>query len=122
MSNITILGAGAMGSGMAKNLIEAGHAVTVYNRNHKNALTAIESGATFSPAPIAAVDQADIVISMLGNDEASKAVWLDDETGAIHGLKESVIAIESSTLSVAWVTQLAQNMAVKKISSFSMPR
>jgi len=32
MSNITVLGLGAMGSRMAANLISAGHDVTVWNR------------------------------------------------------------------------------------------
>lgn len=92
--NITFLGQGAMGSRMADRLDKAGFALTRWNR----------SGAKQSPRE--AVANADIVIAMLRDDEASRAVWLNPETGALAGMKADALAIESSTLSVDFVREL----------------
>jgi 3-hydroxyisobutyrate dehydrogenase len=92
---ITFLGQGAMGQRMANRLEEAGHAVTRWNR----------SGGTQTPRQ--AVTGAEIVIAMLRDDEASKSVWLNPETGALLGMDPNAIAIESSTLTVNWVKELA---------------
>jgi len=107
MTNITILGTGAMGSRMAINLLEAGYAVTVFNRTRKRALPLQQGGALISASPLEAVKDADIVISMMSNDEASSAVWLDEKTGALAGLRKNTITIECSTLSLSWCLQLA---------------
>ena len=87
MTSITFLGQGAMDSRMADRLEAAGHDVTRWNR----------SGATQTPCK--AVADADIVIAMLRDDEASRSVWLDGETGALAGVDPGAIAIESSTIS-----------------------
>jgi len=92
--NITFLGQGAMGSRMADRLEDAGHAVTRWNR----------SGA--AQTPCAAAAHADIVIAMVRDDDASRAVWLGPD-GALAGMKPGALAIESSTLTVGWVRELA---------------
>jgi 3-hydroxyisobutyrate dehydrogenase len=92
---ITFLGQGAMGARMADRFEAAGHTVTRWNR----------SGATQSARE--AVADSDIVIAMLRDDEASRSVWLDPESGALAGMKADALAIESSTLTVNWVNELA---------------
>ncbi len=62
-----------------------------------------------------------IVISMLTNDEASKTVWLDKSSGAIAGLKKDTIAIESSTLSLGCITQLAKEFNAQDIAFLDAP-
>jgi 3-hydroxyisobutyrate dehydrogenase len=94
--NITFLGQGAMGSRMADRLQAAGHKVTRWNR----------TGAKQSPRE--AVAQADFIIAMLRDDEASRSVWLDPQSGALANMKAGSIAIESSTLTVGWVHELAE--------------
>lgn len=96
--NITFLGQGAMGSRMADRIEAAGHAVTRWNR----------SGALQTPRE--AVANAEIVIAMLRDDEASRSVWLDPASGALAGMKAGALAIESSTLTVKWVRELAAVM------------
>jgi len=108
MENISILGTGAMGSCMAANLLEAGYKVTVFNRTQKRALSLELGGAIIAPSPRQAVKDADIIISMLRDDDASRAVWLDKEFGAVLGLKENAIAIECSTLSSVYCQELAE--------------
>jgi len=121
MTKITILGTGAMGSRFAEKLLAANYDVTVYNRTKQTAQTLIDSRAQYVATPKAAVKDADFVISMLTNDKASKSVWLDDNTGAIHGLKQGAITIESSTLSIDWIMKLSNVLKSKAIDFLDAP-
>ncbi|MBW4654385.1 MAG: NAD(P)-dependent oxidoreductase [Kaiparowitsia implicata GSE-PSE-MK54-09C] len=107
MSNIAVLGLGAMGGRIARNLIHAGHPLTVWNRSPAAAAALIELGATIAPSPNVAAQGADIVLSMVTDDAASRAVWLDPEVGAVRGIQAGAIAIECSTLTVTWTQTLA---------------
>lgn len=113
MKNITILGTGAMGTRIAEKLIDTGFNLTVYNRSKDNALSLIKAGATYKATPMEAVEDADVVISLLTNDEASQKVWLDTSTGAINGLKKGAIAIESSTLSIDCIEKISTSFATQ---------
>ncbi|MEM8962474.1 MAG: NAD(P)-dependent oxidoreductase [Acidobacteriota bacterium] len=107
MTTIAFLGLGAMGSRMAANLVSAGHEVTVWNRTMERTEALRDLGAAVATSPRAAVTGAEVVISMVRDDVASRHVWLDAEEGAVGALGEDTIAIESSTLTVAWVKELA---------------
>jgi len=67
----------------------------------------VQTGETVADSPQQAAAQATIVIIMVTDDQASKAVWLDPETGAAQGLSPDTIAIESSSLTVAHTQTLA---------------
>jgi 3-hydroxyisobutyrate dehydrogenase len=106
MSNIAFLGLGAMGSRMAARLIAAGHAVTVWNRSATAAQALVAQGAQVAATPKAAAHGAEMVISMLTDDAAARAVWLDAQTGAVHGLSAGAQAVESSTVTPQWIHTL----------------
>lgn len=105
--SIGIIGLGAMGARMAQRLLDAGHDVAVYNRTAERAKALVEAGATAAQTPRGAASGRDIVVSMVRDDDASRAVWLDGETGALAALRKGAVAIESSTLTPAWTTELA---------------
>lgn len=107
MSNVTVLGTGAMGSRMAENLLKAGHAVTVWNRSPEKTAPLVKAGAVAARMPAEAVKEATFVISIVRDDEASRDVWLDAESGALAAMPKDAIAIESSTLTVGWAQELA---------------
>lgn len=96
---IAFLGLGAMGSRMAMNLLKAGYDLTVWNRTLAVADVLVAAGAQRAVTPAAAAVDADVVISMVRDDEASESVWLHTKTGALHNMKAGAIGIESSTLS-----------------------
>lgn len=58
---------------------------------------------------------------MARDDEASRAIWLDPEVGALAGLPNSSVAIESSTVSVAWINQLAERCRQDQIAFLEAP-
>ncbi|MBX9849751.1 MAG: NAD(P)-dependent oxidoreductase, partial [Rhodocyclaceae bacterium] len=112
---------GAMGSRMARNLVAAGHAVTVWNRSPDVAGPLQQAGAEVGATPRDAAKGADVVISMVRDDAASRFVWTDSVAGALHGMAPDAIAVESSTLSHAWVMELAQRCAAGGIGFLDAP-
>jgi 3-hydroxyisobutyrate dehydrogenase len=118
---ITMLGLGAMGSRMAINLLKAGYAVTVWNREKKPAEALAAKGGIVAATPKLAVKDADIVISMVADSDASRFIWLDAETGAIGGIKKDAIAIESSTLTVGYIEELATEMNSREVAFLDAP-
>ena len=106
MKTIAFLGLGTMGSGMARRLLGAGFALRVYNRSAARAAALGSAGAFVAATPREAAVGADAVISMLADDAASRAAWTGAE-GALAGVRAGAVLIESSTLSVGWVKELA---------------
>ncbi|MEO0600349.1 MAG: NAD(P)-dependent oxidoreductase [Myxococcota bacterium] len=94
--NVTILGLGAMGSRVAARAVAAGHAVRTYTRSAREV-----AGAEAVSTPREAATGADVVISMLTDIAASRAVWQDAAIGALAGMSEGAVAIECSTLTPA---------------------
>src|SRR5581483_3246078 len=95
-----------MGAHMAHCLLKAGFPVTVYNRNPAKAVPLAEAGARVATSPRDAAVDADIIISMVSDDQASRVVWMGDD-GVFRSVKQGALLIESSTLTVDWVNELA---------------
>jgi 3-hydroxyisobutyrate dehydrogenase len=91
---------------MAARLLSAGFPLSVHNRSRERAQAFVERGAIFAGSPREAASRAEVVISMVADDAASRNVWLG-ENGAVAGAKPGSVLIESSTLSVNWVRELA---------------
>jgi 3-hydroxyisobutyrate dehydrogenase len=121
MTRIAFLGLGAMGSRMAANLAKAGHDVTVWNRDTAKAESFCKQSASMAGTPKAAATGADIVFSMVTDDTAARTIWLDHETGALAGMKRGAIAIESSTVTPAWIHELGAALAAKGVSLLDAP-
>lgn len=113
MARITFLGLGAMGSRMASRLVQAGHAVTVWNRSPAAIAPLLAIGARTAATPGDVVAGAEFVFSMVRDDEAARRVWLDDSNGAAAALAPHALAIECSTLSVDGVRALAGALAAR---------
>ena len=107
---IAFLGLGLMGGGMARRLLGAGFAVTVFNRNPARAEPLAAAGARVAGSPREAAAGAEVVFSMVADDAASRAIWLGPD-GAIAGAARGAVLVECSTLTVAWVQELAQAAA-----------
>jgi 3-hydroxyisobutyrate dehydrogenase len=100
-----------MGSRMATRLVDDGHHVTVWNRDPDRTRALRSHGAQVAATPRAAAAGAEFVLSMVRDDDASRRVWLDEDDGALAGMSPGAVAIESSTLTVAWVAELAAEAA-----------
>jgi 3-hydroxyisobutyrate dehydrogenase len=119
MTHVTLLGLGIMGSGIAHCILKAGYPLIVYNRTQEKAASLIEAGAQWADTPALAAQHAEVVISMVGDDAASRAMWLGP-AGAFATMPIHSIAVECSTLSLDWIREWhteAQHHAVKSIES-----
>src|ERR1700686_2055509 len=109
MTKIAFIGLGRMGHGMAVRYLDAGFEVAVFNRSKAKAEDLIARGARWATSPAAADDGADAVVTMVADDEASRAVWLGKD-GAVMTAKPGTLAIECSTVSYGHALELAREL------------
>jgi 3-hydroxyisobutyrate dehydrogenase len=112
MQRVAIIGLGTMGAGMAANWLAKGFEVSVFNRTRAKAEPLGAKGARIADTPRAAAEGADFVAAMVADDAVSRDVWTGPD-GALAGLKRGAIAIESSTLTPGWITELAALVRAK---------
>jgi 3-hydroxyisobutyrate dehydrogenase-like beta-hydroxyacid dehydrogenase len=102
---IGFIGLGQMGAGMAANLLKAGHEVAVYNRTASKTEALVRLGAR-GQSSVEAVCAADVVITMLADDNALEGIVFG-QTGVLASLRKGAAHISSSTISVALSKRLA---------------
>ena len=120
VENVALLGLGTMGAGMAANLLKARFSLSVYNRTAAKAQALTVAGARLAMTPAEAAKNASVVISMLSDDAASSEVWLGSD-GALEAAGKDAILIESSTVSPAWIAELAEAASQRGIDLLDAP-
>ncbi|HUC21272.1 MAG TPA: NAD(P)-dependent oxidoreductase [Streptosporangiaceae bacterium] len=103
--SIAVLGMGLMGSALAGRLLDGGHQVTVWNRSKGKAGEVVSAGAREAASVTDAVRDADIVITMLADDDAVRAVALGELRGSIG---DQAVYVNTSTVSPALNSELAK--------------
>jgi 3-hydroxyisobutyrate dehydrogenase-like beta-hydroxyacid dehydrogenase len=105
--NVGFIGLGQMGRPMVERLKGAGHSLKVYNRTRHGPETAA------NPSEVL---EADVVITMLADDAAVRAVWLD--SGLARRLPKGAVHLNMATVSMGIARELA---AVQKDAYVSAP-
>jgi len=113
---IGFIGLGSMGTGMALNLVKAGHDVRAWNRSKLDpdmvpGVTLVESAAE--------AFQAHTVFTMLSDDPAIREVILD--AGLLKGARLGLTHVVTSTISVAFARELAALHEAAGIGYVSAP-
>ena len=109
-----------MGSAMARNLIRAGHQVTVYNRSRQKAEVLAAEGARIAGSPADACRDCEASLTMLADDRAVEEVALG-EGGLSSGLASGAIHISSSTIGTAMARRLTGEHAGRGQGYLSAP-
>ncbi len=117
---VAVLGLGTMGMGMAKNLLKAGFPVTAYNRTIAKGAPLAAAGAQIADTPADAARDADVIISMLADDDASRRTWTGEQ-GALNGAKPGAVIVESSTVTPAWIAELEGLASKRNLSLLDAP-
>jgi 3-hydroxyisobutyrate dehydrogenase len=104
---------------MARNLLRAGHEVTVWNRTAQKAEALAEEGARIASTPADAVRDAEIVLTMLADARAVEATML--ESGALDEIPQSGLWIQTSTIGVAATERLAERAGERGITFVDAP-
>jgi 3-hydroxyisobutyrate dehydrogenase-like beta-hydroxyacid dehydrogenase len=105
-AKLGFVGLGVMGGGIARRLLEAGHDVHGYNRTREKARPLEELGLVLEESPRAVAESADVVLSMVTNVAALRAVAQGDE-GILAGLEPGKIWIDLTTAAPAVSRELA---------------
>ena len=105
--NVAFLGLGNMGTPMARQLLRAGHNVTVWNRSPEKAEALRAEGAKVAGSPAEAAAGAEAVITMLADDAAVESTVLH-ANGMIDALPRGAVHISMSTISVRLSKTLAE--------------
>lgn len=75
-ASVSVIGTGSMGSAVARQALESGLSVTVWNRTSAKTEALQKAGASVAPSVSDAVDAADIVVVLLLNyDIAQQTLW-----------------------------------------------
>jgi len=109
MTKVGFIGLGRMGHGMAGRYLDAGFSVAIWNRSKAKAEDLIARGARWASSPADAADGADAVVTMVADDEASRAVWLGKH-GAAAAMKPGSLSIECSTVSHQHALDMAREL------------
>lgn len=106
MTAVAVVGLGAMGSRIAARLVGGGHEVTVWNRSASKAGPLAERGATVAATPGEAASAADVLITVVADPAALRAVT-EGPDGVAAGASASLTVVEMSTVGPAAVTRLS---------------
>jgi len=119
-TKIAFLGLGLMGSGMAGRLLNAGYPLAVYNRTPEKAGPLVAQGARVGHTPAEAVSDAEIVLSMLADDDVCRHVWLGKD-GALAAVAPGAVLIECSTVTPDWIKELDRAARARNLNLIDAP-
>jgi 3-hydroxyisobutyrate dehydrogenase len=118
--SVALLGLGTMGAGMAANLLKAGFSLAVWNRSRAKAEAFAAQGARVAETPADAARGASVIVSMLADDAASRAVWLGKD-GALAAAEKGAVLVDSSTVSPAWIVELTKATKARGLELLDAP-
>ena len=119
MGRVAVLGTGIMGGPMARNLLRAGHEVTVWNRTVQKAEALVDEGARVASTPADAVRDAEIVLTMLAGAPAVETTVV--ESGALDEMRQGGLWIQTSTIGVDATDRLAEEARERGITFVDAP-
>ena len=120
MPHVAFIGLGRMGHGMAGRYLDSGFTVAVWNRSKAKADDLVARGARWANSPADAADGADAIVTMVADDEASRAVWLGKD-GAAETAKAGALAIECSTVSYQHALDLGRDLRARGLVYIDSP-
>jgi 2-hydroxy-3-oxopropionate reductase len=117
---IGFIGLGIMGKPMARNLMEAGYELMVYNRSRGKVDELAQEGAEAAGSPREVAEQSDIIITMLPDSPEVREI-IAGEDGVFEGIKEGSLLIDMSTISPVVTEELAAAAGDKGVGMLDAP-
>jgi 3-hydroxyisobutyrate dehydrogenase-like beta-hydroxyacid dehydrogenase len=110
VERVGFVGLGAMGSGIAQRIMDAGHTVVGWNRTKAKAQELLDAGMGWADTPREVAEQCDVVFTMLTNTAAIQANAHGDD-GLIAGLRPGTVWADLSTIAPDASVALAEEVA-----------
>jgi 3-hydroxyisobutyrate dehydrogenase-like beta-hydroxyacid dehydrogenase len=117
---LAFVGLGAMGSRLSRRLLEAGYPVTGYNRTASKAQPLVDAGMRLAVTPRDAAAAADVVFTMVSDDEALRAV-MGGADGVLAGLRRGAVFVEMSTVSPEVTREIGALVAARGATMLDAP-
>ncbi|WRS27542.1 2-hydroxy-3-oxopropionate reductase [Oscillospiraceae bacterium MB08-C2-2] len=117
---IGFIGLGIMGKPMAKNLIKAGYALTVFDVVKESVDDVAAAGANVGASPKDVAAASDVVITMLPNSPHVKTV-VCGENGVLEGAKPGLILVDMSSIAPLTSTEVEKACAEKGVKMIDAP-
>ncbi len=117
---IGFIGLGIMGKPMARNLIEAGYPLVVYNRTTSKAAELVELGARQVESPKEVGASAEVVITIVSDSPEVESVVLGDN-GVIEGIAEGGVVVDMSSISPITTQRIAAELKGRGVAMLDAP-
>ncbi len=117
---IGFIGLGIMGRPMAGHLVDAGYAVTVWNRTRSKMQAHVERGAAAGESPKDVAARSDITITMVGDTPDALEVILGPD-GVIHGARRGSAVVDMSTISPVATREIARQLGERGVEMLDAP-
>jgi 3-hydroxyisobutyrate dehydrogenase-like beta-hydroxyacid dehydrogenase len=118
MSDIAVIGLGAMGRPIARNLVKAGYDVVVWNRSDASAAELVAAGARRA-ASVSDALRSPVVFSVLADDRAVTETFLD--SGVLRQVAEGTVHVNLATVSADLARRAAAAHADQGIGYVAAP-
>lgn len=116
---IAVLGIGMMGQPMARRLCQAGHAVSVWNRDRSKAERLLDAGARVAASPAEAVAGADCVVTLLTDGAAVADVLF--EQGAAAAMAPGALLVDMSSIMPSQAREHASRLQAMGLRHLDAP-
>lgn len=117
---VAFIGTGIMGAPIAGHLLDAGYALTVYNRTPEKAQSLLARGATWAESPAQAAAGADVIFTMVGYPSDVEDVYLASD-GLIRAAKRGAWLIDLTTSSPQLARDIHDAAEVEDKHAFDCP-
>jgi 3-hydroxyisobutyrate dehydrogenase-like beta-hydroxyacid dehydrogenase len=117
---IGFAGIGRMGLPMARNVLDAGFPLTVFNRTPERCSPLVEAGATLAATPADLARASDVVITMVADGDAVRAL-LDGSDGLLAGADPGLVLVEMSTIGPLAAREVAGHCAEHGVAMIDAP-
>jgi 3-hydroxyisobutyrate dehydrogenase len=117
---VGFVGLGLIGDPMARNLVRAGHEVTVWNRTASKMEAIVAEGATRGSSPRDVASRSEVTITMVSDSPDVEEVVLGDN-GVIEGAAPGSVAVDMSTISPSVTRSIAEELGQRGVDALDAP-
>jgi 3-hydroxyisobutyrate dehydrogenase len=119
MHRVGLIGLGAMGLPMGRNLLKAGFELTVWARRPEIATEILAEGAVWAASPSELAERSDVVVLMVTNSPDVQQLVL--EAGVLDGVAPGSVIVDMSTIAPAVSRSLAAACAARNVTFLDAP-
>jgi 3-hydroxyisobutyrate dehydrogenase-like beta-hydroxyacid dehydrogenase len=120
VESVGFVGMGAMGAGIARRLLDAGHEVTGWNRTEEKARPLLDAGMAWGETAGAVASVSDVLFTMLTDSRAIEATAEGDD-GILAGLRPGTVWADLSTIAPDVSVSLAERASERGASFLDCP-